>query len=200
MWRALICAGVLIWTSPVPVSAQWIDYGLLFQEHSEDLSKVTADDGSVKTVLEFDTGVRVTRTGVEQSYHYLGEDFSTEGAVGCSFNIVLELRLYSQICPKLIEGLDTGRFENVFQQLNSFVAENGYPAVSEVENATRADAYIRVKKANDVQAMANICVEDKFGELEHLHGFYQGLIDLGESGALKEMLAVPRLPVSNPCL
>ncbi|NBZ89623.1 hypothetical protein [Stagnihabitans tardus] len=159
-----------------------IDYDLLFQTHASEV--VQTDRGAR---LDLPGGVTVQRT---EDGSYIGTDTSGNGAVGCLFLIMEELRPLVTQCEGLVPETGRAQFDQNDATLLDFLAANAVPPRS--AEALRASL-------SQAPVDPAICAEAAAPDSD-ISIFLTHLTSPESADDLAKTLAVPRLPVTNPCL
>lgn len=189
---ALCLALALPGHAETPEEQPLIDYDLLFQTHA---SEIVQDDMGAR--LDLPGGVTVHRT---TDGSYIGTDTSENGAVGCLFMIMEELRPLVTQCEGLVPEANRAQFDQNFATLLDFLAANAVPPRS--AEALRASlSQVPLSHAPLLQApfVSEICVEAAAPDSD-ISIFLTHLTSPESAENLAKTLAVPRLPVTNPCL
>lgn len=168
----------------------WIDYDLLLQQEADTVVVSTDADGRETRRLDMGNGVTVTCSdtgcvGVDET-----------GAVGCAWKIYSSLLAIAEVCG--IPQGKTTRLTDIHRKLTDFVAANGVPP--------RSTAEIEALHRQEVEAYRNgtgttgplVCENVTAPESEVMTMIDAMATD--DSGYPDDVLAVPRLPVMNPCL
>jgi hypothetical protein len=189
--KTLVLVGLLSVASPVAAGAEpWIDYDLLFQQHADKVVTATGADGRQTRRLDMGNGVVVecSDTGC------VGTDQT--GAVGCAWTIYSALLAMAEVCS--IPPERTERLTGIHRKLTDFVAANAVPprSTTEIEDLHRQE--VEAYRTGKGKTGPIMCEEVTAPESEVMM-----MIDTmaeDESGYPDDVLAVPRLPVMNPCL
>ena len=178
--RGLLAALLLAGTAhadPLGVN----DYETMFETHADQL---LTDAGGAR-VLELPEGVAIYETLNGAERLYAGVDMSEGGPVGCLASIYIQIMGYSQACPDLVAPVD----EAQLGRLLTFYGANAVPAVEPADLRERFDAEVALNRDQITQCT-------KTHGVVEVAAFFQG--EKGDA-LLDQVLATPRLPVSNPC-
>ncbi|WP_321341748.1 hypothetical protein [Breoghania sp.] len=155
------------------------DYPALFDAYPDRI--VLNANGS--ETLTLPDGVKVIR----MKGRYVG--FDPKGAVGCPVQAFIAIEAYGERCPDLMSEKQAVRFEANKATLIAFYAQNAYPAVSRKQVRERYDEMVALS------AKQEFSCDDPSPDVVH-----KALTGLLDARALAKILAIPRLPVSDPCL
>lgn len=171
-----------------PASAQeWIDYDLVLQQNAGRVVTTVDEAGVRHAVLDMGDGVTLSCRGDSCSGH------DSNGAVGCSFVVLLELRALAQVCEVALPPGDAARLADAFDRVGAFVAGNAVPP----RPADYPPGMLSRRIENLGKEAASYCgAQAAAGALAHVQAVAAGL-GLAEISA---QLSPPRLPVTNPCL
>ena len=169
-----------------------IDYDLLLQQNADKVVTETDAEGSISRSLDLGDGVAVNCT----EDGCVGMDMN--GAMGCFWSILAELRAIDEICD-LQEEEQTERLIELHGMVSAHVAANAVPPrpASEVEAWFRdRAAALRDEAGDDLTAVCAARRDPASDIMQMLE-----LITAPEvAAAMDKSLATPRLPVMNPCL
>lgn len=200
MIRALAFALML----PFTVQAQEagrdlsVDYEALFRDKADLVRDETRADGPDTRVLDLPGNVTVTAVRNEEATDYIAIDRSPEGAVGCLIRIVVDLRRVGP-CDGVISAEQATRIAAVFDRLLAFHVVNTWPPLAPAEQPRAMDEIRQTLNRNDPPAAA-VCAgldDSARRDVARMAGSIGGE---NVMVALEQVLAVPRLPVTNPCL
>jgi hypothetical protein len=118
--------------------------------------------------------------------------FSEEGAVGCMFRIFQEMDFLLRFCPDAASASGVIAISGRLKLISDFVAMNSFPSVS--QNAMQAMSGLA---QTEFRVRLDRQCPDKGSELSDFARSLAGS-DLRDSH--NAPLAIPRLPVANPCL
>jgi hypothetical protein len=172
-----------------------IDYDLLFHQNADKVVTETDAEGNISRSLDLGDGVAVNCT----EDGCVGMDMN--GATGCYWSILTELRAISEMCS-LSAGGQTKRLIELHGKVSAHVAANAVPprSASEVEGwyLDRAAA-LRAEAGNDLTASCAAILDPASDVMQMLERI-TAPISAVEAAEMNEFLATPRLPVMNPCL
>ena len=172
-----------------------IDYPALFELHADSITTVSGADGINGRQLSLSGEIRITETGPIGQRRYVGADLSQAGAVGCFANLMIEIAGLLESCPDKTTAPQKERLEFALTQVFAFVAQNTFPPhpLATVDASARA-RIIAIKALSSQEPQ--YCAENEAG----IARIGDGLVNDGFTTELAAILAVPRLPVMNPCL
>lgn len=191
--RALATALALAATPAAADPLGLIDYEALFAAHADRVRT----DAQGNAVLALPPATRITRLQGDLE-GVLGIDMSQGGAPGCIVSVALDIAALSGACPDLLSDAQRRAFDANLAPVLAFYAANVFPpttpdAVRARLDALAADRAAAWRAAPEWSAAA--CLPDPENA---------PLVTAFTSDALGQMLpailAVPRLPVGNPCL
>lgn len=170
-----------------------VDYDALFAQHADRV--VTSTDG--QQVLDLPPSTRITRMTGDSST-VVGIDLSEGGAPGCIAAILVDVAALLRACPDSFTDAQRGAVETHADRLSRFYAANVLPQVTPEAARLRFDARVADRAADwtgrpDWSAAACIADPENAPLLDTV-------TSNGFRNILESVLAVPRLPVSNPCL
>lgn len=181
-WAAigLMC----IWPAVGLAEGFRIDFEAVFAAHADQVER--SDDGRRKLKTESGVEIRETGSGI------VGLDWSEGGAVGCLMRIYTEVAAVARVCDLGLEPAAEARLQERTQRLAAFFAENTLPRMdpgdrdAALEQTLTALAAARQGQCPDPGSEPQMFMVEMTSE------------DLDP--VLDKALAVPRLPVANPCL
>lgn len=168
----------------------WIDYALLLETHRDEVTIGVDAEGRATSELQLGD-VMVTCVEAEGCY---GVD--RNGAVGCLFSMVAELRGYVSACGLEVPSEARAVLEQTYERVGRYVAANAVPLMEWSE----LDGYAgSLSVADGMPPIAPS--EEACREVDSIIGsVVSNLQDRDQSAELDQLLSVPRLPVMNPCL
>lgn len=154
----------------------------LFADHAAQI--VQSADGSER--LDMPGGITVVR---KDGKIIAASDSS--GAVGCALMIHYSLYRIAEVCAPLAPAEKT-RAKAQVDRLIAFSAANAYPPITpaELEAILAKSTMAKVDQGSCEQAKAEGWLESSLASLGNV----------AQERQLDALLAVPRLPVMNPCL
>lgn len=177
--------------APCTAAAEpWIDYDLLLRRNADRVVVATGADGGETRVLNMGNGVVVTCTEAGCT----GTDRG--GAVGCAWRIYSALLAMAEVCA--IPAARTAPLTAIHRRLTEFVAANAVPPrrPEEIEALHRQE--VEAHRHGRGATGPLDCAEVTAPESEVMTMIEAMLAD--RSGYPDDILALPRLPVMNPCL
>lgn len=157
-------------------------------EDKDGVERTTYDRNGVSVIVEQRDGESFVS----------GWDKTGRGAVLCTHMIVAEVRDYVRACeggahPKLVRELGES-----LDDMNAFIAANSVPPTQKVDVARAAEQRF-LQKYGETRSIKrrSTCAGSSVKQL--LPSFLKQSED-ERRRAVKDLLAVPRLPVVNPCL
>ncbi len=178
----------------------WGDpYDALLERPDVTVVYSTEDDG--RKVRKFLTpgGVEIRQSRLNGNIDTFTSDTSKNGAVVCAWWIVLSLRASMDACPKLGNDELKSDFDRAIARINRFIHKNALEPTSLEQVETDAVKY-RARTYNSSQSPEDrerICRNPDRARL--ITVITEGPPN-GFNGWVDNLLAVPRLPVANPCL
>jgi hypothetical protein len=178
----------------VPASAQeWIDHDLLMQQNAERVVVETDAAGRQTRRLDMGNGVLVSC----DPDGCMGMDQSEYGAVGCTFSIYTEVAAFAKACNVPLSADETAALDGAFDEIGSFVAENAVPSLPASYPQEFLARRVMALGEEIAAASEDICANPFEGDI----GFFlTAIIQDEQREDLRRSLAIPRLPVMNPCL
>ncbi|MFW2587903.1 hypothetical protein [Sagittula sp. SSi028] len=179
---------------PLGAQAGAIDYPALFDTHADKITEGGTRDGSDIDVLKMPEGIELYRyTDPDGATRYDGMDVSGRGAVGCLYDLYFELNALAKSCRWTPSPHDARVLEQRLRRITRFVMANAQPALDPAE----VDAHLAAQLEQWRETGgAEACTDPDHG----IQGFAGALASDAFEGVLDFALAVPRLPVDNPCL
>jgi hypothetical protein len=182
----------LVLSANIATAQSLIDYDLLFQQNADKVVTETDAKGNISRALDLGDGVVINCT----EDGCVGMDLN--GATGCLWSILAELRAMNEICDLQAE-VQTERLAELHGQVSAHVAANAVPPrpPSEVEGWFRdRAAALRAEAGDDLTA---VCAARRDPASEVMQ-MLDGITTPEAATAYDEWLVKPRLPVMNPCL
>jgi len=188
---AILAALAIALASPVP--AFDIDYARLFAETPDAVSPV----GEQSRRLDLPGPVVVMETTASDgSKNYMGLDESPAGAVGCTFRLLLDLSAMAEVCPALLDPVQTTTLADRLERTADYMAANTVPPVAPDAIAARLAALIAARTVH----LKTVVACDDQAIMQEARPFITTLTGPAFKPILDQQLAVPRLPVAHPCL
>lgn len=184
--------GPVCWS--VEAQAQTVDYAAVFAEHEQEIVPGGEIDGRAVDLLAVPPGIELRRlTGPNGEVTYTGIDATGDGAVGCLFDLYFELVAMGRSCPWTPPKAEAAMLETRLRRITRFVLANGVPE----RDPADAEDWLEARLARWQEDIApRACGAPDAG----LQGFAGALASEAFAPVLDKALAVPRLPVSQPCL
>lgn len=190
--RYHVAVTLALLSAPVgPAFADMSEYRRLLEENSVNVVTHTRDDGTVEQTFDMGEGVKVT-CGDDGC---VGLDWSGDGAVGCTFSILLSLRGTALACEYPLSEDRLAKLERLTEMTAEFIAANSLPMQS-IESV-RSDLTEYLEGYRQETALnPEICARD----VEVIMQMAEGMTSPEGIAAIEHSLSRPRLPVMNPCL
>ncbi|WP_102110369.1 hypothetical protein [Oceaniglobus roseus] len=198
MWRLVLAAALVAGVAQAEERESYaVDFAALFRDKAELVEDRTKPDGPGTRVLQLGP-VTVTELQNENATEYLATDTSPEGAVGCLLRILAELRQVEP-CGEVMSPDQAEAIEGAFGRVLSFYVANTWPPVPEAERAEAVNAILADYDRTRAPA-EEVCPTLDAATLSEASRMAGAISDGIKKGAVEQMLATPRLPVTNPCL
>ncbi|MDQ2093825.1 hypothetical protein [Rhodalgimonas zhirmunskyi] len=192
---AALLAGLLTGLLAGPVRADVAgfenDYRALFTSHAGRVQQPAPG----MRVLEMPGPVIIYEdTASDGTRHYRAEDHSGRGAAGCMFDALIDATVIAGLCPDMLDATSSAQLDAMTRAMARFVAANAAPPLPVRAVEPRLRSVVRERAARiRVRCPAPVSgVQDNRARL-------QAMLRPGGIGALKRALAMPRLPVMQPC-
>ena len=187
-------AALVLMLVPLQTQADPIDYAAVFAAHEVEVLAGDQIDGRAIEILTLPDGIELRRlTGPNGEVTYTGIDASGRGAVGCLYNLFFELHALARTCEWTPPKRAAKVLESRLRRITRFVMANAVPPME----ADTVNGYL----AAQLDLWQAGPGREACGAPDHgLQGFAAALSSDGFEQALDTALAVPRLPVTNPCL
>lgn len=191
MRRALAGLAIAIGTTvAAPAGAEpWIDYDLLLDRHRDEV--VTGTDAGGRAVRTLQLGT-VTVTCV-QGAGCQGVD--RDGAVGCLFSVVAELRAATAMCRLGVPDADRKALDRLYNRVGSYVAANAVPPMA----WGNLEGYAGSLSTPDRKGIVRMSGADCEAAAAMAGAILPALRSSEAAAELDRILSAPRLPVMNPC-
>ncbi len=191
MTRFFVIAAMAV--SPYALAAQTadmsgaIDYDALFEANTDTVE--TLSEAPVRQRLQLgDIVIMADQSG--DTIRYVAMDRAETVAVGCLWEMYVEVAQLAQSCPAMLDDDQSARLDAHVDAIGNFVADNTYPPVP------REDFWAHWR-AEFEQPSASECItlDQSAGPAQ----FVAYLVSPQITGQLARVLSTPRLPVSQPC-
>jgi hypothetical protein len=189
MWKWVL---VSLFLGHGALAQELVDMEALLAQHADEVVVVTDAEGRPERRLVLENGQRITCD--EQRCW----GFDPEGATGCLWMLVGELRAVAEIC-ELPLGPQRDVLMSTFTRLAAHVGENAIPPRSLAEMEGFYQQRLQSERRRSKGPLGLSC--DEAGKPESdLIRMMNGFLDPRNVKDLTNYLAKPRLPLTNPCL
>lgn len=185
-------AAILLLASPVPAQ-DLIDYDLLMRQNADRVVVTTDAQGHAVRTLDMGDGVtvRCDENGC------VGMDLSENGALGCAFAIVTELRAFAEVCDTSVDATTKTAMAVAFDAVGQIAVRNAVPPrpmsyLQDVLDA--AKDRLRADHGADLAGWCRAELETDVG------GILREIVAAWQAGPQRPKPDDDRLPVMNPCL
>ncbi|HBG98392.1 MAG TPA: hypothetical protein DDY29_06590 [Rhodobacteraceae bacterium] len=173
-------------------SPSLIDFDRLFADFADRVETVELADGTERRILMMPGPVRLSHDlGTNR---FVGLDESGLGAVGCAAHLVFGLVERARACPRLLTPAQHRALSERADEVITFMAENAYPPIAKSVAAGYVEAMIDQEIDEKRLAGWTCPVPPSIGRLS------THILSDAFAEELTLSLALPRLPVVNPCL
>lgn len=169
-----------------------VDLEALLAQHADEVVVVTDAEGRSERRLVLDNGQRIT-CDEQRCWGY-----DPEGATGCLWMLVVELRAYADICEVPL-GTQREVLMSTYTRLAAHVGENAIPMRSPEEMDGFYQQRLQIERKRSKGPLGLSCDEARRPDSDVMR-MMKGFLDPRNVEDLTSYLAKPRLPLTNPCL
>lgn len=186
-----------LFTPATPATAFDTDYSKVFARIDADTPDAIARTGATTRRADLPGNVHIVETTLSDgTTTYFGYDDSPEGAPGCTFNIMVEVLATLFACPQMLDAAGRAALTANLDASARFVGANAIPPVPQDDIPARLMQLVETRSA----AMARTGLTCPTPDDPELMPIIRTTSNPDFRHLLNRMHAVPRLPVSNPCL
>ena len=187
--KAIIAALALLCAQPAAAQGVFAnDYELIFEQNAAQIERRVAEDGATIEEIALEGGVTVQRRLNADKPVYLSFDRSETGAVGCVMGILMQFQKTAEACPAKVSEEQKKRLSSALVRVGVFYAQNRVPKIAEGQMITE------IARQGKIGGSCSQLEDPDYRE------FFDGVLTDDLTQTLDLLLAVPRLPVVNPCL
>ncbi len=155
-------------------------------------------NGQETRVIELSGRVELRQYRKNGKISTIGIDKSGHGAVGCAWEVYVEIKLGLEICSVHDDGWGDELSEAI-EKIMDFVVANSMTETSR----DKLELYISNERNSWLKTSGSRSSDSSIKRCEFATGFLQHVKNQGRKkfrAHIEKLLSVPRIPVKNPCL
>ncbi len=169
-----------------------VDLEALLAQHADEVVVVTDAEGRSERRLVLDNGQRIT-CDEQRCWGY-----DPEGATGCLWMLVVELRAYADICEVPL-GTQREVLMSTFTRIAAHLGENAIPPRNLAAMEGFYQQRLQIERKRTKSPLGLSCDEAVKPDSDRMR-IMIGLLEPRNVDNLGGFLAKSRLPLTNPCL
>ncbi|MEP4196656.1 MAG: hypothetical protein ABJL99_13585 [Aliishimia sp.] len=175
----------LLMSGPVFADHEWAQF---FETPNAAIERGTDATGRATETVRLPGDVQILRRKDDAGWRYTGVDFSDNGAVGCVALILVEFQRIATKCDGSTTVEQTKNLRGKLERMATFYEENAVPAKT-------AAAFMADTQAEIDNKGPFVCADISPDILV----LRDSILAPDSAFSMDDLLAVPRLPVTNPC-